>query len=158
MYELKKNGKVFTSKSVGTGLLSYEKKNLQGRVLTKVEKHCLRMWFSQLSSYSTLYICQKPLLRVTLCYFVWIGLCVIRVRILYVVNTITGKLCFTCEQCQAVHPSLATLQMWSVLQILSVRCKFVKWNQWQCNFKCTDHALAGVNLQTICAQSKRLVL
>ena len=36
---LKKNGKVFTSKSVGTGPSSYEKKNLPGRGLTKVEKH-----------------------------------------------------------------------------------------------------------------------
>ena len=41
MYELKKNiGKVFTSKFVGTGHSSYEKKNLPGRGLTKVEKHC----------------------------------------------------------------------------------------------------------------------
>jgi len=40
MYELK-NGKVFTSKFVGTGPSSYEKKNLPGRGLTKVEKH----WF-----------------------------------------------------------------------------------------------------------------
>ena len=39
MYELKKNGKVFTSKSVGTVPSSYEK-NLPGRGLTKVEKHC----------------------------------------------------------------------------------------------------------------------
>ena len=39
MYELKKNGKVFTSKSVGTGPSSYEKMNLPGRCLTKVEKH-----------------------------------------------------------------------------------------------------------------------
>jgi len=37
---LTKNGKVFTSKFVGTGLSSYEKeKNLPGRVLTNVEKH-----------------------------------------------------------------------------------------------------------------------
>jgi len=36
---LKKFGKLFTSKSVGTGPLSYEKKNLPGRGLTKVEKH-----------------------------------------------------------------------------------------------------------------------
>jgi len=41
MYELKKNGKVLTSKSVGTGPSSYEKKNLPGRGLTKVEKHCI---------------------------------------------------------------------------------------------------------------------
>ena len=41
MYELKKKiGKIFTSKSVGTGPSSYEKKNLPGRGLTKVEKHC----------------------------------------------------------------------------------------------------------------------
>jgi len=37
MYELKKNGKVFTSKFVGSGPSSYEKKNLPGRGLTKVE-------------------------------------------------------------------------------------------------------------------------
>ena len=42
MYELKKNGKVFTSKSVGTGPSSYEKKNLPGRGLTKVQKHWYR--------------------------------------------------------------------------------------------------------------------
>ena len=42
MYELKKIGKVFTSKFVGTGPSSYEKKNLPGRGLTKVEKHCFR--------------------------------------------------------------------------------------------------------------------
>ena len=35
----KKFGKVLTSKSVGTGPSSYEKKNLLGRGLTKVEKH-----------------------------------------------------------------------------------------------------------------------
>jgi hypothetical protein len=39
MYELKKIGKVFTSKFVGTGPSSH-KKNLPGRGLTKVEKHC----------------------------------------------------------------------------------------------------------------------
>ena len=39
MYELKKNGKVLTSKFVGTGPSSYEKKNLRDRGLTKVEKH-----------------------------------------------------------------------------------------------------------------------
>ena len=38
---LKKIGKVFTSKFVGTGPSSY-KKNLQGRGLTKAEKHCCR--------------------------------------------------------------------------------------------------------------------
>jgi len=35
----KKIGKVFTTKFVGTGHLSYKKKNLPGRSLTKVEKH-----------------------------------------------------------------------------------------------------------------------
>jgi len=35
-----KNGKVFTSKSVGKGPTFFEKKNLPGRILTKVEKHC----------------------------------------------------------------------------------------------------------------------
>jgi hypothetical protein len=40
MYELtKKIGKVFMSKFVETGPLSYEKKNLPGRGLTKFEKH-----------------------------------------------------------------------------------------------------------------------
>ena len=43
MYELKKIGKVLTSNSVGTGPSSYEKKNLPGRCLTEVEKHCLRV-------------------------------------------------------------------------------------------------------------------
>ena len=38
MYELKKIGKVFTSKFVGTGPLSYKKKNLPGPGLTKVKK------------------------------------------------------------------------------------------------------------------------
>jgi len=39
MYELKKKfGKVFTSEFVGTGPSSYEKKNLTGHGLTKVEK------------------------------------------------------------------------------------------------------------------------
>jgi len=42
MYELKKKLKVFTSKFVGTGPSSYEKKNLPGRGLTKVEKHWSR--------------------------------------------------------------------------------------------------------------------
>jgi len=36
---LKENGKVFTSKFVGTGPSSYEKKNLPGRGLTNIEKH-----------------------------------------------------------------------------------------------------------------------
>jgi hypothetical protein len=38
---LKKTGKVFTSKFVGTGPSSYEKRDLPGRGLTKVEKHWL---------------------------------------------------------------------------------------------------------------------
>ena len=46
MYELKIIGKVLTSKSVGTGPSSYEKKNLQGRGLTKVERPWSRLtWF-----------------------------------------------------------------------------------------------------------------
>jgi len=40
MYEIKTTGKVFTSKSVGTGPSSCDKKNLPGRGLTQVEKHC----------------------------------------------------------------------------------------------------------------------
>jgi len=39
---LKKIGKVVTSKFVGTGPSSYKKKNLPGRGLTKVEKHWSR--------------------------------------------------------------------------------------------------------------------
>jgi len=38
--KLQKNGKVFTSKFVGTGPSSYEKRYLPVRGLTKVEKHC----------------------------------------------------------------------------------------------------------------------
>ena len=46
MYELKKIGKVFTSKFVGTGPSSYiKKKNLPGRGLIKVEKHWSRAKF-----------------------------------------------------------------------------------------------------------------
>jgi hypothetical protein len=45
MYELKKIGKVFTSKFVGTGPSSYEKKNLPGRGLTKVEKRWCRAFY-----------------------------------------------------------------------------------------------------------------
>jgi len=40
---LKKNGKLFTSKFVGTGPSSYEKRYLPGRGLTKVEKHWTRL-------------------------------------------------------------------------------------------------------------------
>jgi len=36
-YELEKNGKLFTSKFVGTGPSSYEKKNLPTRGLTNLE-------------------------------------------------------------------------------------------------------------------------
>jgi len=38
---LKIIGKALTSNSVGTGTSSYEKKNLLGCGLTKVEKHCI---------------------------------------------------------------------------------------------------------------------
>ena len=38
---LKKIVKLFTSKFVRTGPSSYKKKNLPGRGLTKVEKHCI---------------------------------------------------------------------------------------------------------------------
>jgi len=43
---LKRIGKVFTSKSVWTGPSSYEKKNLPGRGLTKVDTH----WFIGIAS------------------------------------------------------------------------------------------------------------
>ena len=40
-----KNGKVFTNKFVWTGPSSYiKKKNLPGRGLTKVEKHCVKLF------------------------------------------------------------------------------------------------------------------
>jgi hypothetical protein len=39
MYELKKIGKVFTSKFVRTGPSSYKKKNLPDHGLTEIEKH-----------------------------------------------------------------------------------------------------------------------
>jgi len=42
MYELKKIGKVFTSKSVRTGPSSYEKRIYWAAVSTKVEKQCPR--------------------------------------------------------------------------------------------------------------------
>jgi len=45
---LKKNRKVFTSKSVGTGPSSYEKRYLPGRGLTKVEKHCTRIYWQDI--------------------------------------------------------------------------------------------------------------
>jgi len=38
MYELKKNGKVFTCKFVRTGPSSYKKKNLPDRGLTEVDR------------------------------------------------------------------------------------------------------------------------
>jgi len=44
----KKIGKVFTSKFVGTGPLVFWKKNLRGRSLTKVEKHC-STYFEQIN-------------------------------------------------------------------------------------------------------------
>jgi len=49
MYELKKNGKVFTSKFVGTGPSFYEKRIYQAADLTKVEKH----WYSPQLNYYT---------------------------------------------------------------------------------------------------------
>ena len=48
-----KNGKVFTSKFVGTGASSYiKKKNLPGRGLTEVEKHCFRMTMFSVQEYT----------------------------------------------------------------------------------------------------------
>ena len=44
MYELKKIGKVFTSKSVGTGPSSFGKKNSPVRGLTQVETHWSKEW------------------------------------------------------------------------------------------------------------------
>jgi len=49
MYELKKNGKVFTSKSVGTGPSSYENKNFPGRGLTEVEKQWVKLMSDNIS-------------------------------------------------------------------------------------------------------------
>ena len=51
---LKKIGKVFRSKFVGTGPLSYKKKkNLPGRELTKVEKHWCRGYRPTRQSFHT---------------------------------------------------------------------------------------------------------
>ena len=41
--KLKKIGKLFTSKFVGTGPSSYKKKNLPGRGLTKVDNRSFRL-------------------------------------------------------------------------------------------------------------------
>ena len=46
---LKKNGKIFMSKFVGTGPSSYEKKNLPARGLTKVEKQCCNLSLNKLN-------------------------------------------------------------------------------------------------------------
>jgi len=54
MYELKKIGKVFTSKFVGTGPSSYEKNNLPGRGLTKVDKTLL--YINQALEHNYIYI------------------------------------------------------------------------------------------------------
>ena len=68
MYELKKNGKVFTSKFVWTGPSSYKKKkNLPGRGLTEVEKHCSSDFssakvFLKLSCFLTITIDTRPLM------------------------------------------------------------------------------------------------
>jgi hypothetical protein len=45
MYELKKNGKVFTSKFVGPRAIVLSQNNLPGRGLTKVEKHWCKRYF-----------------------------------------------------------------------------------------------------------------
>ena len=55
MYELKRNGKLFTRKSVGTGPSSYEKNNLPGRGLTKVEKYCNRTFSETDAGLYTIY-------------------------------------------------------------------------------------------------------
>ena len=49
------------SKFVGPGPLAYKKKNLPGRGLTKVEKHCLGCENSELS------IATQPFLEARLC-------------------------------------------------------------------------------------------
>ena len=58
---LKKDGKLFTSKSVGTGPSSYEKKNLSGRGLTRVEKQCLVILLQITSTENLLKRVAKPL-------------------------------------------------------------------------------------------------
>jgi hypothetical protein len=44
MYELKKIGKVFTSKFVGTGLSSYEKRIYQAAVSRRKRNTALNLW------------------------------------------------------------------------------------------------------------------
>ena len=61
---LKKIGKVLTSKSVGTGPSSSEKKNLPGRGLTKVEKHCCKL--SLPTPYAVVKVDLQPVLTLAL--------------------------------------------------------------------------------------------
>jgi len=56
---LKENGKVFTSKSAGTGPSSYEKNNLPGRGLTKVEKHWSKGTTIQSAVFEQSRVCYK---------------------------------------------------------------------------------------------------
>ena len=53
-------GKVFTSKFVGTGPSSSERKNLPGRGLTKVQKHCSREYFRRSWRRYLLYEMSEP--------------------------------------------------------------------------------------------------
>ena len=48
MYELKKNGKAFTSKFVGTGLTSCEKRIYRAAVLQRLRNTDLGYWLSDL--------------------------------------------------------------------------------------------------------------
>jgi len=45
MYELKTNGKVFTSKSVGTGPSSYEKRIYRAAVLQRLKNTALKRFY-----------------------------------------------------------------------------------------------------------------
>ena len=59
MYELKKNGKVFTSKSVGTGPSSYEKRIYRAAVSLRFRKTVLNVVFP--SSFPHQYpVCTSP--------------------------------------------------------------------------------------------------
>jgi len=64
MYELKKNGKVFTSKSVGTGPARVlRKKYLPGRGLTKVEELWLKGHDCRISKRSGMVSLQRKHIR-----------------------------------------------------------------------------------------------
>jgi hypothetical protein len=118
---LEKSGEVFTSEFVGTGLLSYVKRNLPGRGLTKVEKHwfrpCIRgevltlFYFSQAISYKT-----GPTERVSLEFVVEDGICQILLlnfqrHSAIIISILTD---YTHVTCISKRQSSRSLRWWSL--------------------------------------------